>query len=168
MSFIDQPPDATDAKKHRYRVLGYFLVITLVVGASASLFTEPSIPTWYAALNHPAIAPPNWVFAPVWTTLYILMAVAAWRVWLTGAPRTTEMTAFGVQLALNFAWSGVFFGLHQIGPALVEIAALEVAILATTILFWRRDHIAGLLFLPYLAWAGFAALLTWQFWRLNP
>jgi translocator protein len=154
-----------DPKKHR--PLYCFLLATLGVGALASLFTTSQIPTWYAALNHPAIAPPNWVFAPVWTAFYIAMAFAAWRVWKQTGLRSIEMAVFTVQLALNFAWSAVFFGLHRIGGALVEIAALDLMVLATTILFLRRDRMAGLLFAPYLAWLLFATLLTWAFWRLN-
>ena len=161
MNDLDGPARAN------YRPLFVFLLVTLGVGAAASLFTTPQIPTWYAGLNHPAIAPPDWVFAPVWTTLYIVMAVAAWRVWRMTGLRSTEMAAFAVQLALNFAWSVIFFGLHQIGAALTLIAALSLAILATAILFFRRDPLAGLLFSPYLAWVLFATALTHAFWRLN-
>jgi tryptophan-rich sensory protein len=150
------------------RALKYFIIVTLLVGASASLFTEPSIPTWYAGLVRPAIAPPNWVFAPVWTTLYVVMAVAAWRVWRITGLKSVEMLAFAVQLAFNFAWSAVFFYLHQIGAALVEIILLDLAILYTTLLFFRRDRLAGALMLPYLGWVLFATVLTNAFWALNP
>jgi benzodiazapine receptor len=156
-----------DSLLGKYPGLGWFALATLGVGAAASLFTKPNIPTWYAGLNHPAIAPPNWVFAPVWTTLYILMAIAAWRVWRITGLRSKELIAFGLQLVLNFAWSVLFFAAHQIGVAAIEIAVLWLAILAATILFWRRDRIAGLLLLPYLVWAGFAAVLTRAFWQLN-
>ncbi len=160
MSFLDAPPGSR-------RPLYLFLLLTLAVGTTASVFTTPQIPTWYASLNHPSIAPPNYVFGPVWTTLYILMAFAAWRVWKVTGLRSLEMGAFAVQLALNFAWSLVFFALHSIGGALVEVALLDLAILATTILFFRRDRIAGLLFLPYLGWTLFATALNHAFWRLN-
>jgi len=164
MSFLDS---AEDPKKAQRRPLLFFMAVTLGVGASASLFTAPEITTWYAGLNHPSIAPPNWVFAPVWTTLYVLMAFAAWRVWKKAGLKSPEMIAFAVQLALNFAWSAVFFGLHHIGAALVEIAGLDLAILVTAILFARRDWIAGLSLLPYLAWTLFATVLNHAFWRLN-
>jgi benzodiazapine receptor len=168
MSFLDSAPDSEqDPKKAQRRALFVFLLVTLGVGTCASLFTTPQIPTWYAGLNHPAIAPPNWVFAPVWTTLYIFMAVAAWRVWRTTGLRSVEMAAFAVQLALNFAWSAIFFALHLIGAALTLIAALDLAILITAILFFRCDPLAGLLFVPYLAWVLFATALTHAFWRLN-
>jgi tryptophan-rich sensory protein len=160
--------DGTDDKRARYRPLGFFLLATLGVGGTASLFTEPSIPTWYAGLIHPAIAPPNWVFAPVWTTLYVLMAVAAWRVWRKTGLKDPAFYAFWAQLFLNFCWSGIFFGLHQIFFALAEIIVLDAIILATLLLFWHRDRLAGLLMAPYLAWTCFATLLTYEFWRLNP
>jgi tryptophan-rich sensory protein len=108
------------------------------------------------------------VFAPVWTTLYIVMAVAAWRVWKLTGLRSAAMVAFAIQLALNFAWSAIFFGLHNIAGALAEIALLDVAILTTVILFFRHDRLAGILMLPYLAWVLFATLLTYGFWGLNP
>jgi benzodiazapine receptor len=156
-----------DPKRAQRRPLYLFLIATLAVGASASVFTEPNIPIWYAGLNHPAIAPPNWVFAPVWTTLYVLMAVAAWLTWKRTGLKSPEMVAFATQLALNFAWSLIFFSLHRIGAALVEIVVLDLAILATLVLFWRRSLWAGLLLVPYLGWTCFASLLTYEFWRLN-
>ena len=160
MSFLDAPPGSR-------RPLYVFLILTLAVGAGASLFTTPQIPTWYASLNHPSITPPNYLFAPVWTTLYILMAIAAWLVWKKTGTRSVETAAFTLQLLLNFGWSLMFVALHSISGALVEIIALDLAILTTTILFFRRDRIAGFLFLPYLGWTAFATVLTHAFWRLN-
>jgi benzodiazapine receptor len=165
MSFLDSDDDPKLANR---RPLLFFQLVTLAVGASASVFTEPNITTWYAGLTHPSFAPPNWVFAPVWTTLYVLMAVAAWRVWRITGTRSLEIGAYAVQLIFNFAWSAIFFAVHRIGPAFIEICVLLVLILATTILFWRRDWVAGLLLLPYLAWTGFAAALNDAFWALNP
>jgi len=164
MSFLDS---AHDPKKAQQRALYGFLLVTLGVGALGSLFTTPAIPTWYAQLNKPGIAPPNWVFAPVWTTLYILMAFAAWRVWKTTGLRSLAMAAFAVQLALNLAWSAIFFGLHNIAGALAEIVVLDLAIVTTVIVYFRHDRLAGLLMLPYLAWTLFATLLTYAFWGLN-
>jgi benzodiazapine receptor len=156
-----------DKNPVKNRALKYFLVVTLAVGAAGSLFTEPNIASWYAGLAHPDIAPPNWLFAPVWTTLYIAMAYAAWRVWRTTGLKSIEMLAFGVQLGLNLAWSAIFFGLHQISFALGEIILLDLAILYTIVLFWRRDRVAGLVMVPYLAWSVFASVLTHAFWKLN-
>ena len=157
-----------DKNPAKNRAFKYFLIVTLLVGAVGSLFTEPNIATWYADLKHPAIAPPNWVFAPVWTTLYILMAWSAWRVWRVTGLRSIEMLAFAIQLALNMAWSIIFFGLHRIGPALVEILLLDLTILGTLVLFWRRDWAAGAVLLPYLGWCGFASVLNYNFLMLNP
>jgi benzodiazapine receptor len=164
MSFLDS---AEDPKMAQRRPLYFFLLLTLGVGAGASLFTTPEIPTWYAGLNKPSFTPPDWLFAPVWTSLYIAMAFAAWRVWKKTGLRSPEMVAFGAQLALNIAWSGIFFSLHRIGAALVEILVLDLAVLVTGLLFYRRDRLAGLLFLPYLAWLGYASLLTNGFRALN-
>lgn len=164
MSFLDS---AADPKKAQKRALYFFLLATLGVGAAGSLFTTPEIPTWYAGLNRPSIAPPNWVFAPVWTTLYVLMGFAAWLMWKVTGLRSAAMAAFAVQLALNLAWSAIFFGLHDIGGALAEIVVLDLAILTTVLLFFGRDWLAGLLMLPYLAWTLFATFLTYAFWGLN-
>jgi tryptophan-rich sensory protein len=166
MSFLDSADD--DPRRAKRRPLLFFILVTVAVGASASTFTEPNIEGWYAGLSHPSFAPPNWVFAPVWTTLYVLMAVAAWRVWRVAGTRSLEMAIYALQLIFNFAWSAIFFAAHQIGLAFVEICVLVALILATMILFWRRDRLAGLLFLPYLAWTSFAAFLTYAFWTLNP
>ena len=165
MSFLDS---SEDPKRAQRRPLLFFILVTLMVGAAGSVFTEPNIATWYAGLVHPSFAPPNWLFAPVWTALYVVMAVAAWRVWRMAGTRSLEMLAYALQLIFNFAWSAIFFAAHQIGLALVEIGLLLALILATTILFWRRDRIAGWLFLPYLAWTVFAAFLNQAFWALNP
>ena len=148
------------------RPLLAFVLLSLLVGGAATFITEPSIPTWYAALNKPGFNPPDWVFAPVWTTLYVLMGVAAARVWkLTGFGIAVQ--AWAAQLALNFCWSAIFFSLHLIGAALLEMAALWLAVLATLLLFIRRDQIAGLLMLPYLLWVTFAFALNLAIWRLN-
>ena len=166
MSFLDSADD--DLKRANRRPLLFFVLVTSAVGASASVFTEPNIAGWYAGLVHPSFAPPNWLFAPVWTTLYILMAVAAWRVWRIAGTRSIETGAYVLQLIFNFAWSAIFFSAHQIGLALIELCVLLALILATTILFWRRDPLAGWLFLPYLAWTSFATALNYAFWSLNP
>jgi translocator protein len=137
------------------------------VGAAASVFTEPNISDWYAGLTHPSFAPPNWVFAPVWTTLYVLMAVSAWRVWRKTGWRSTVMALWFAQLALNLAWSFVFFGLHAPLPAFVELAALWLTLTATVLVFARIDRPAAWLLIPYWAWVGFAGVLNFWVWRLN-
>ena len=141
----------------RYRPLFVFLLLTLGVGALGSVATEPSIPTWYAGLAKPGFTPPDWLFAPVWTALYILMAVAAWLVWRVAGTKSFEMALFGLQLAFNCLWSFLFFYAHRVGAALLEIGVLWLLILGTLVLFWRRDRWGGILLLPYLGWTGFAA-----------
>ena len=162
MSFLDAPPGSR-------RPLYVFLILTLAVGAGASLFTTPQIPTWYASLNHPSITPPNYLFAPVWTTLYILMAIAAWRVWRVADRETARrpLTLFALQLALNLGWSVTFFGLERLGPSVAVILVLELAVVATALAFRPIDRIAAWLLVPYVAWVGFAAILNIAIWRLN-
>ena len=124
---------------------------------------------WYRTLARPSIAPPNWVFGPVWTLLYALMSVAAWRVWLAAdSPlRTWGLALFLVQLVLNLAWSWIFFRAHNLGAALAEVALLWVAIGITTIIFRQISPVAAWLLAPYWAWVSFATALNAAFWRLN-
>ncbi len=122
------------------------------------------------ALNKPAFTPPGWLFGPVWTVLYIMMAVAAILVWRRGwdTPGVRlALVLFAVQLALNLSWSPVFFGLHQLGWSVVIILALLAAIIATTVAFFRVSTIAGILFVPYLLWVSFATVLNITIWRIN-
>ena len=143
MPFLDLPND--DPKRAARRPLLLSILIALGVGALGSVATEPNIRTWYAGLLHPSFAPPNWLFAPVWTALYIVMGWAAFRVWRVTGLKSPAIQLYAFQLALNLAWSFLFFGLHRIGAALLEIALLWLAILATAILFGRADRLAGLL-----------------------
>ncbi|MGE0652082.1 MAG: TspO/MBR family protein, partial [Alphaproteobacteria bacterium] len=126
------------------------------------MVTATSVGTWYQDLAKPAFNPPDWVFAPVWTTLFVLMSVAAWRVWRQGgfAHRRLEMAAYFGQLALNLLWSVLFFGARAPGWAFLEILVLLSAIAVTAVLFGRRNRLAGWLFLPYGAWVAFAAVLN--------
>jgi tryptophan-rich sensory protein len=144
-----------------------FLVITFLVAGIGSLATTPNIATWYAGLAKPTWNPPNWVFGPVWTVLYISMAIAAWLVWRQGGLWQWPLAMFAVQLALNAAWSWLFFGFHAPGIAFVEVVALLAAIVATTIAFWSKSMMAGILLLPYLGWVAFASVLNFTIWRLN-
>lgn len=146
-----------------------WLIVCLGAGAVASVFTAPAIPGWYAGLHKPSFSPPNWVFAPVWTLLYIMMAAAAWLVWRrTGwGGAAAPLTLFVLQLVLNLAWSLIFFGLRQPGAAFADIVALSCALLATMIAFWRVTPAAGALLIPYLAWVSFASALNFAVWRLN-
>lgn len=147
----------------KYISLVFFLAVTGAVALWSGQFRPGG---WYAALDKPPFNPPDWIFAPVWTALYVMMAVAAWRVWRR-AGLGACMVLWGVQLALNGAWSWLFFGLHRTGLALADIVALLAAILLTATCFMRRDRAAGYLMLPYLAWVGFATVLNHALWRLN-
>jgi tryptophan-rich sensory protein len=146
------------------------VVISFVPGAVGSLFTAPAIPTWYAGLIKPAFNPPDWVFGPAWTLLYLLMGIALFLVVKDGLTKWRVKVAagvFAVQLFLNGLWSYVFFGLKSPGWALVEIAALWVSIIACLVLFARISRAAGLLLAPYLLWVTFAAVLTGAIVSLN-
>jgi translocator protein len=146
-----------------------FLALCLAASAVGGAATATSVGTWYQTLAKPPFNPPDWIFAPVWGALYFMMAFAGWRVWRRDGLRKAwaAMTLFALQLALNMAWSIVFFGLRSIGAALAEILVLLLAILATTVVLWQRDRIAGMLFIPYAGWVAFATVLNAAIWRLN-
>ena len=146
------------------------LVGWLVVSFAAAGVGSRYLPgAWYASLAKPAWNPPSWLFAPVWTALYATMAVAAWLVWRRAGfgGAGAALGVFAGQLVLNALWSYLFFGLHRPDIALVDIAALWVAIVVVVVLFWRQDWRAGALMVPYLAWVGFASCLNFALWRLN-
>lgn len=148
--------------------LAIFVGLCAVVAGVGGAATASSVRSWYPRLHRPSFNPPDWVFGPVWTVLYLLMAIAAWRVWRRGGPgRPVALALWGAQLALNLAWSLIFFGLRAPGTALIDLALLLAAITATTVAFARRDRTAALLLCPYLAWCGFAFLLNFEIWRLN-
>lgn len=145
-----------------------FLAACFAVSALGALATASSVGTWYAALIKPSFNPPNTAFAPVWTTLYLFIAVAGWRVWRKiGFSDRRAYALYGVQLVLNLMWSILFFGLQMVGAALLELVLLWIAIAGTLAMFWKHDRIAGLLFAPYLAWVSFAGALTAAIWHLN-
>ncbi len=149
---------------HRYLTLALFIVLVLGGGTLIGSMTLPG--AWYAGLAKPPFNPPNWIFAPVWTLLYIMVAVAGWRTWQS-EPRASGMTGWFLQLALNFIWSPAFFGAHQIGAALIIVTMLLAAILAFIVMRWPRDRTAALLFVPYATWVAFATLLNGSIWILN-
>lgn len=153
-------------------VLALSLVAALGIGSLGSAATLPEIPGWYAALAKPAWTPPNAVFGPVWTTLYVLMAVAAWLVWrraaATGAPVGRALAWHGAQLLLNLGWSVLFFALHRTGLASVEILVMLVALVGTARAFARHSRLAAWLILPTIAWVAYATALSWAVFLLNP
>ncbi len=161
----------TGVKRSRFQWLGLVVSIVVCFGVAAlgSLLTDPNIDGWYAALRKPPWNPPNWVFGPVWSVLYLLMAVAAWLVWRRRdfARVSLPLALFGVQLVLNGLWSVLFFGWHRPDLALIEIVFLWSAILATMLAFRRVVPLATRLLVPYLLWVSFAAVLNFTIWRMN-
>jgi tryptophan-rich sensory protein len=153
----------------RWMLLVAWLGLCFTVAGVSARWTAVEIPGWYRTLARPVIAPPNWVFGPVWTLLYALMAIAAWRVSMADPSRWRiwGLGLFLLQLALNFAWSWIFFRRHELGAALVEVVILWAAIGATTLAFARVSPLAAWLMAPYLAWVTFASVLNGAFWRLN-
>ena len=146
------------------------IVIPELVGGIGSLITISAIPTWYATLAKPALNPPSWVFGPVWTTLYLLMGIAAFLVWNKGWDRKDIRKALGVfllQLVFNAAWSIIFFGLHSPFWAFMDIIAMWLAIVWTMMLFYRISKPAMWLLLPYILWVSFAAYLNYSILMLN-
>jgi translocator protein len=144
------------------------LATCLAAGWLGSLATMPAIPVWDRGRVKPPLTPPEALFAPVWTTLYILMAIAAWLVWRRAGFGSAALKLFFVQLLLNATWSFLFFGLRRPDYAFGEIVLLWLAILATLIAFWRIRPLAGASLLPYLAWVSFATYLNAAIWKLNP
>lgn len=150
-------------------MLGVFVLLVAAVALSGAQFTPSADPAWYAGLRKPSFNPPDWLFAPVWTMLYILIALSAWLVWRPGgrAGARTALVWWGAQLALNAAWTPIFFGAHRIGLALIVIVALIVAIAGTILAFRRHSALAAAMLVPYLAWVCFATILNASIWRLN-
>jgi len=144
-----------------------WLLLCFAASAGGAVFMPGE---WYAALTKPAWNPPGWLFGPVWSALYTMMAVAAWLVWKRGgfAAQRRPLGWFLVQLALNATWTPLFFGLHRPGVAFAEILLLWLAIAWTIAAFWREHRVSAWLLAPYLAWVSFAAVLNGTLWRLNP
>jgi len=144
--------------------LGIFVALVALAAVFGAQF-EPG--PWYEGLRKPPLNPPNWIFGPVWFVLYLAIAIAGWLVWRARPGSARPLALWGSQLVLNATWSLLFFGLHLPGLALVEIVLLLALLLATTVSFFRVRALAGLLFLPYVAWVTFAAYLNAGLWYLN-
>ncbi|MFH1145837.1 MAG: TspO/MBR family protein [bacterium] len=146
------------------------IAVSELAGIIGSVFTAPSIGTWYAALIKPSNNPPSWLFGPVWTILYVLMGIAAFLIWKKGLDRKDVRIGLGIfigQLVLNTLWSIIFFGLHSPGGALIEIVFLWLAILATIVAFYEISRPAAWLLVPYILWVSFAMYLNYAIWTLN-
>jgi tryptophan-rich sensory protein len=163
---IDQHPSA--ARQAAWLVM--FVALCLGSGAMGAALTATTVGGWYQTLNKPTFNPPDWIFGPVWTALYIMMAVAAWLVWRRDGWRAAcvPLGFFLVQLALNVGWSGLFFYLRRPDWAFAGIVLLWAAIAATAASFWHRSRPAAWLLAPYLAWTTFAGVLNLAIWKLNP
>lgn len=143
------------------------LIVFFALTATAALFGAEFLPgDWYRALAKPVWTPPNAVFGPVWTVLYIMIAIAGWLIWQTG-DRARVLPVWGIGLLLNALWSWLFFGRHLIGLALMDIVLIWTFIVAFIVLAWPRSRVASFLFMPYLAWVSLATALNFSIWRLN-
>ncbi|OPZ07949.1 MAG: TspO/MBR family protein [candidate division BRC1 bacterium ADurb.BinA292] len=160
----------TPAGRGELGPLALFLVLTGAAGLVGYLLGGGMRGDWYGGLAKPAITPPAAIFGPVWTILYILIAIAGWLVWRRRREIIIRpaMTAWGVQLGLNALWPGLFFGLQRAGWAFLEILALWIAIALTVRQFERIRRAAGWLLAPYLLWVTYAAVLNFAIWRMNP
>lgn len=155
----------------RHQLVGLIVCVAISLGAGGIglVLDTPAVQIWYPTLAKPSWTPPSWVFSPVWTTLYFMMAVAAWLVWRRfgwGGARVA-LALFACQLVLNVVWSGVFFALRRPGLAFVESVLLWVMILLTIIKFWPLSRTAGWLLMPYLLWVAYAVALNFAIWRMN-
>ncbi len=151
----------------RLFALAGWVLLCFAAAAMGGLFMPGE---WYASLKKPSWNPPGWIFGPIWTALYTMMAIAAWLVWRQGGwdKQRKPLFIFLAQLALNALWTPLFFGLHWPGVAFAELILLWVAIAWTISAFWHANRAAALLLAPYLAWVSFAAVLNGTLWRLNP
>jgi translocator protein len=153
--------------KTRAVELGSFILfVALVLGGGLLIGFVTAPGAWYATLSKPPFSPPNWIFAPVWSTLYFIIAAAGWRVWRKDR-NSAQMKLWWAQLALNFIWSPIFFAAHRIDIALGVIVLLLITIIGFMVITWRQDKIASLLFAPYAAWVAFASVLNGAIWLLN-
>ncbi|MGA3012513.1 MAG: TspO/MBR family protein [Bacteroidales bacterium] len=149
--------------------LALSIALPLVIGAVAGIFTTREIPEWYATLNRPGISPPNWIFGPVWTILYILMGFSFYLIWIqpAGNLRTLAIVIYLLQLLLNFSWSFLFFYFKRIGFSLIEIIFLWLSILIMLFFFYRVKPAAAYLNIPYFLWVSFASVLNASYFSLN-
>lgn len=145
------------------------ILLPLGIGAIAGMFTAKAVPTWYATLNQPSFNPPNWIFGPVWTTLYLLLGISLFIIWNSNPSkkRTQAILIFALQLALNFCWSFLFFYFNKIGFALIEIILLWINIIVMLLVFYRIKPIAAYINIPYLLWVSFATILNAAYYFLN-
>jgi len=145
------------------------IALCVLLGSVGGLVTVNEIPNWYATLNKPSFNPPNWLFGPVWTTLYVLMGISVYLIWKqpVSKERNKALQLFILQFILNFCWSFIFFGLHATGWALIEMITLWILILLSILYFAKHSKTAAWLLVPYISWVSFALLLNAAIWKLN-
>lgn len=146
------------------------ILVPLAIGGTAGFFTATGVDSWYQTIQKPLWNPPNWIFGPVWTTLYILMGISLFLVWKSDSSsklKKIAITFFAIQLVMNFFWSFIFFNQQQIGWALLEILVMWMFIIATIFAFGNISKTAAWLLVPYVSWVSFAALLNYAIWKLN-
>lgn len=155
-------------KSHYFKLFSS-ITLPLSLGAIAGFFTAEQIPIWYATLNRPSFNPPNWIFGPVWTTLYILMGISLFLIWKQDASqkRNLAIFVFLLQLLLNFGWSFIFFYFNLIGFALIEIVFLWISIVIMLVQFYKNKPFAAYINIPYLLWVTFATTLNASYYLLN-
>ena len=141
-----------------------FFLLMVVNGTSGALFRPGE---WYENLRKPGWTPPNWLFGPVWTTLYVMIAIAGWLVWRSGAPGIA-IWLWGLQLVVNFGWSGLFFGMRRMDLAFYAVVLMWLLIAGFIVMAAPLSPVAALLFVPYLIWVTIAGALNWTVWRMNP
>ncbi|WP_205620046.1 TspO/MBR family protein [Fundidesulfovibrio putealis] len=159
-------PHANPPARQALSLVGWIAFCFIASGSAAFVFTGG----WYADLHKPSWNPPAWIFAPVWTSLYVMMAVAVWLVWREGGWKTQwrALGLFLLQWLLNALWTPLFFGMHRPGLSFIDIILLWLVLAATLRLFWKVRKAAGILLIPYLAWVSFAVALNFTIWWLNP
>ena len=146
-----------------------FMVLCLIISAAGGAVTATSVQGWYTTLEKPFFNPPNWLFAPVWTIIYFMIAFSGWRVWLKGGIANAKIAfgIYGAQLLLNLAWSFLFFGAQSPFLGLIDIIPLFILIIINAVIFWKIDRLAGILMVPYALWVSFAMLLNGSIYFLN-
>lgn len=164
---MHEPDRGSSGSSAPWPALVGFVGLTLLVGAVDAALTIPAVHTWYLSLARPLGTPPNWLFGPVWTVLYVLIGIAAWLAWRRPWHRRA-LLLWGWQLLANALWAPLFFGLHLVGVALADVVVLLLLAALTTLAFDRLSHSAAVLMLPYLVWTCYATYLNAGFWWLNP
>jgi translocator protein len=156
-------------KKSDILSLAICIALPLIVGSISGIATSGNINTWHATLNKPVFNPPNYLFGPVWTVLYLLMGISLFMIWRSpsGDLRNYALAIFSIQLVLNFAWSFIFFHFKQTGWAFMEIILIWISVLAMIIIFYRINRTAAFLQIPYILWVSFASVLNGAIWWLN-